>query len=275
MKSFLRVNLFLILALLFFSTFNSAFAGQITLETAMSTEIEKETLKISVKIKNKGDEVAYSVFPDLVLENKNYALGNSRDLAAGESFTWQELIDLEELGVNLAGTYNLKVLVIFKDANAYSFSTPRMHELNYLQPASSMIAIKPVDSEILVAGKGRTKLIIRNLNATAKEVNLAVFHAKEVVSDLESKKITLAANAQKEINVYFENFKSLSNSTSLVYFICQYEHGGVHFSESANSNLLIEERQELRNWFTNSWLFLLFLLVVILVYIIFLVNKRN
>jgi len=259
---------------------NYVLAEQITIETVINSEVinpdsKKGILRLEVKVKNKGDETAYSVFPAILSRDKDYILSNPVNLDPNKEFIWQEDLDIKSLGVNLEGTYHLPLLISYQDANGYPFSTPRIHQFNVGQNTLSRIAIKAASFVISGNQKKQASLTLLNLDETTKEITLKVLHAKEIISHLESDKLKLPANAQIEIQFDFQNFKVLPLTNSLAFFIAEYEYKNKHYSEMSPCFLSVEAKEPLKNWFTNSWLFFSGLVIIILIYITYASRKRS
>lgn len=293
MQLTLRIVLFCSVLILPLIIVEPISATNISLETTITTEFVKaptfrspeaspqdpqtpvDRLKVIVRIKNTGDETAFSAVPAIVLPEVDLLIDGVKDLPVGQVFTWQNTFNLETLGIDLPGTYVLSMLVLFKDANGYPISTPAIHRFNRDKASSGRIAIKPKAPIVELPGKTATSIILRNTGPAGKEVSISVLHAKEITSGIIVKSVPLPPNARKEVRIEFENFRALPGTTVVVHYVVQYENEGVHYCEVAKNNLLISDRKGFDSLLANSWLFVLAIVVVISGYAVLAWKKKN
>lgn len=208
--------------LLFLSS--SAFAGYISLETKLSSEIVSNTLLIDVMVVNKGDEVAHNVQGEIRVGGENIPLKKVGELGVNATYHAKHPVRLR---FKSPGEYPLILLMHYADANQYPFSALTCQTFAYKRAGMPGSIFGRMGS-VRFWKDGEIKLTLRNMDDGARKVTTNLVLPRELMVKQGSFSFDLPGKSKKEIKFSVENFSALNGSSYQVYAISEYEADGVH-----------------------------------------------
>ena len=208
-------------------------ARVISITTSSDTIVmSNDSADFNVTVLNSGDEPAYDVkisllFPDGFSSKPVFVgrLDQSSRHAAVFKVSSEQVKE---------GEYSFATLVEYKDANRHPFSAVSPSTIVYKTPLSSRItaAIQPTE----LKNTGRLVMDVRNLDDKQHDVAIKLYLPNELFSENSQKRITLAANENKQESFVIENFGALDGSTYTVFAVLSYDNGQ-HYSYVASSSI--------------------------------------
>ncbi|OGL42813.1 MAG: hypothetical protein A2042_02505 [Candidatus Schekmanbacteria bacterium GWA2_38_11] len=226
--------LFLFFFLLSFTTFASA--GYITIETRTTATLTDSTLKVTVDVKNNGNEPAYNVEITANAENNTRSSKVKDILNVSETFKADFDFNLD---LKYPGRYPLVIAVNYTDANQYPFSAISCSNFYYKENVIPQVFAK--SAELTMSKNGELFLNIKNLTKENINLNIRLIISKELSAEVAAKKITLEGRAEKEVKFAVNNFSALPGSNYQVYAILEYDDSGKHYSTAIPGIVKIEK----------------------------------
>ena len=217
-------------------------AGVISLETQSRVKVEGTTLAIDLTMTNRGTEPAYGVQAKIQGREISAESPIREVLPVSAAQTARFRIPLR--GDAAPGSYPLFVRILYADANHYPFSALSASRFYRRQDASAEVLA--VLGEARLSDRGRLSLRIKNLEAVAKRVSLALVLPRELTAEAEA--LTLDLLPQQETSVPFriKNFSALQGSVYPVFASIEYDQGGLHHTALAGGTVRIEAARGLR-----------------------------
>lgn len=203
---------------------SSAFAGYISLETKLSSEIVSNTLLIDVMVINKGDESAHNVQGEIRVGGEAIPLKKIGELGVNETYQTKHPIRLR---FKSPGEYPLTLLMHYADANQYPFSALTCQTFSYKR-AGMPGSIFGKMGNVRFWEDGEIKLTLRNMGDGARKITTDLLLPRELTVKEGSVTFDLPGKSKKEIKFSVENFSALNGSSYQVYAISEYEVEGVH-----------------------------------------------
>jgi len=254
-------KLFFLLAAAVFLT-SAAFASYITLATTVTARVEGNTLKVLVKVINKGDESAYNVQAEVRALGQKILAKKTSELAVNGQYE-----AYEEIKVNLTkpGEYPLIVVMHYADANQYPFSALSCQTFNYKTNSLPAEIFGKMEAKKFWK-KGSVSLTIKNLSEKELSLKTSLVGPRELNFPA-AKELSIAGKGTVKTEFELENFSALSGSTYQVFAISEYDNESLHQTTiTPGSVRLIQEKSFGGLTYTQL---LLILGVLIIVFVVF------
>ncbi|MEA3471263.1 MAG: hypothetical protein U9R24_06075 [Thermodesulfobacteriota bacterium] len=249
------------LALLIVLSAHSVFAGYIRLDTEVTSVVEKGGLKVSISLKNRGNEPAYNLQGEIETGDKRTSIKKKKELAVNESYRVESLLGLDPVK---PGTYPLTVTVYYTDINQHPFSAVTCTIFVYEKETLPLIfgQIEPVT----FSRKAALTLRLNNLDETGLKTSTRLVVPREVTTEGETKECLVPARGASSLLFHVKNFGALPGSTYPVFCVTQFERGGRHHTAISRGSISISEWdffKEYRNYIFALVIILLFFFIVL------------
>lgn len=264
-----RYNVVLTLLILFSFVMNlNQFveAGFITIETKATVNIDKDTIKSTVEVTNKGDEAAYNVRITADIGGK-LLKGTVKDVLKVNEKHSEEFTT--EAGFKKAGRYPVIVTIEYTDQNQYPFTALSIVDLVYKENVITRVSGQLIALEVME--KGNLKVKVKNLEDIEKKVNILLVIPKELSSPNRQKEVVIKGGAEETVKFDIRNLAALLGSNYVVYAVLQYEDDNYHYTNSTRGNIKIEEKKEIVKFY--RWP--LVALAVLLIFAVLYINLRK
>jgi len=229
MNLYIRLTSFFLVIVLLVSF---TYAGYITIETNVKSQVEGNILNNEVKITNLGDDVAFNVRASLILNRSVYESRVKETLGAGESFKFNKSIEIPYL---IKGTYHLVTKVDYQDSNNYPFQALSVSSFNLISIATSNVEVRLENTKL--SDKGTLNLLILNKDNKEKDIIITV-HAPEEIEIINTPIRTKLKNNLK-LNFDLERGNALSGSNYAVFAVVEYDENNKHFTSIGSANVEI------------------------------------
>lgn len=239
-----------------------ASASYISLNTTVTSKVEKDSLKVTVSTVNKGDESARNVQAEIRVGEDNFLAEKREELAVNQAYTAASIFDLK---LKKPGQYPLLVVMHYADANQYPFSALNAQTFSY--------KAKDLPSEIFGKirsstfwKKGKVELTLKNMGDSELAVSTKLVVPRELTVEKDSQEIDLSEKSEKNLVFTLENFSALSGSSYQVFAFSEYEKDGMHRTSITPGMIRVEEsRQIFGISYTAVIVFIILLLLIFIV----------
>ncbi|MEA3492773.1 MAG: hypothetical protein U9R38_00085 [Candidatus Margulisiibacteriota bacterium] len=249
------------ITILLFLAFPS-FAGYISLETKLSSEIVSNTILVDVNVINKGDEAAYNVQGEIAVGGKKFLLKKVGELGVNESYQSNLPVRLR---FKSPGEYPLTLLMHYADANQYPFSALTCQVFPFkTKGAPGSIFGKMGNTKLWK--EGALKLTLRNIEKSTKKITTCLAVPRELTVKEGPFTFDLPGKSKKEIRFPLENFSALSGSSYQVFAISEYEQDGAHKTNITPGIITVKEEKTL---FGINYLLIIAAMILMVLFFIF------
>jgi len=243
--------------------FGTSFASYISLNTSVTSKVEKDKLKVFVSANNKGDEPAYNVQAEIRMGDKKVLTEKSTSVAVNDTYKRGA-----ELSLNLSkpGQYPLVVIMHYGDANQYPFSALTVQTFAYkADPGLSEIFGKL--KAITFWKEGKTSLILKNLAESVINTKTYLIIPQEISVKESRIESNIAPKSEAQIEFSFDNFSALTGSTYQIFAISEYEKDNIHQTNITPGLVkIIEEKKIMGISYTMVFSAMAILLVLLIGY---------
>lgn len=211
------------MALVILQSGRCAIGSYITLATGYSVIDEAGEPVLVVTAENRGDEPAYAVQSEIIVDDAVRVGQPVRVLGANEKTAGQFPL----AGVlETPGRYPVVVRTFYEDANGYRFTALTVGVYNHRSGITPAVSITGRATEIPLDGTGRLEFVLRNEGLDALEIDTMLYLPDELSVTDEHARIDLAPRQDRVIAYRLENFAALANSSYPVSLIGRYRQAG-------------------------------------------------
>jgi hypothetical protein len=240
---------------------HSVFAGYIRLDTEVTSVVEKEGLKVSITLTNRGDEPAYDLQGETETGDKHMPIRDKEELAVNETYSVESLLDLDP---GKPGSYPLIVTVSYRDGNGHPFSSVTCTTFAYEKEPLPRIfgQIKPAT----FSRKAELTLTLKNLDKNELRTSTRLIVPREVTAEGEAKECLVPPRSEESLHFHVKNFSALPGSRYPIFSVTEFDKGEMHHTEISQGSIFITEWdffEEYRNY-------LVALITVLLIFFILL-----
>jgi len=262
MNLYIRITSFFLVIILLV---NVAYAGYITIETNVKSQVKGNILNNEVKITNFGNDVAFNARASLILNRSVYESRVKETVGAGESFKFNKSIEIPYL---IKGTYPLVTKVDYQDSNDYPFQALSVSSFDFINITTSNVEVTLESTKL--SDKGTLNLLILNKDNKEKDIIITLY-APEGIKIINTPIKTKLKNNFK-LNFDLERINALSGSNYAVFAIVEYDENNKHFTSIGSANVEIvdfipDEKNIISKIFIISF-------IALLLFYIFVKKKR-
>ncbi|MFH1347325.1 MAG: hypothetical protein ABIH22_01415 [Candidatus Margulisiibacteriota bacterium] len=245
----------------------AVFASYISLDTTVTSKVEKNELKVLLEAVNKGDESAYNVQAEIRAGDDKFLAQRRPELGIDQTYKAYATF---KLGRKKPGQYPLVLVMHYTDANQYPFSAMTC------QTYSSQAEDLPSEIFGRIKSKtfwkeGRAKLTLKNMGDSEIAATTYLVVPREITVAGGPQKVTLLPKSQKSLDFPVENFSALSGSNYQIFAIAEYEKQGMHQTSISPGMIRIVEK----NFFRDYRVFIVALVAFLLAAFILLQRKKK
>jgi hypothetical protein len=240
----LAAILFTSCGLLLFDDSTLARGGTIRITTQAVARVEGDLLHLAVQVANQGSSEAYQVRAEAEALGERFRSQDQVTLNPGGSrgFLFQKTIHRE-----LKGTYPLKVLVHFQDANGYPFSalTCTTFSVQGKGEAGMPVTAAP----LTLQDHGIVQFEVHNTSTHTRRVETTLQLPNEFSSRESGSFFSLGPGEKRTLSFPIRNLSALYGAAYPVFLVQEYESGGVHSSSVSTALVSIVKEG---NWFRRT-----------------------
>jgi hypothetical protein len=250
----------LVALLIVFSAY-PVIAGYIRLDTEVTSVVEKKWLKVSIALKNSGNEPAYNLQGEIETGNIRMPITKKEELAVNESYRVESLLVLD---LEKPGSYPLTVTVYYTDSNRHPFSSVTCTTFTYQKDPLPLIfgLLEPVT----FSRKADITLTLKNLDETGLRTSTRLVVPREVTTEGEAKECLVPPRSETSLLFHVKNFSALAGSTYPVFCVTEFERGDEHHTAISRGSIFISEWdffEEYRNYLVALIIILLVFFIVL------------
>ena len=202
---------------------------------SVSTKVEGESLRVTVRVENRGDESAYNAQAEFSVLGQRIQTEKVEELPVGKPVTFAKEIPLN---IGTPGVYPLMTTVFYTDANQYPFSALAPHVFAQGGPAD--LAGK-MDA-LTLSTRGKLRVTLRNLTGSDVTATVRLVVPRDLAVREEQQEIAVPARAEQALRFAIENFSARGGSSYPVTAVAEYEKDGVHQTALVSGLVKIIER---------------------------------
>lgn len=222
----------------------AAWAGTISLNTTVTSQIRGEDLVVDVVLANLGTDAAHAVQIEASALGAKTTEKGPDLLPPNEPFETKLHLPFK---VKTPGAYPVLVRVFFQDANQYPFSSLAPGVAVYEKSAASNLLIQGKAGDVDEDGEVEFKLA--NLSERPLKLEISIYAPREFTLSAKDFKIDIPARSKRALRVEVKNFTALSGATYPILVIAQYEDQGTHYTASAEAMARVTRASDpLRRW---------------------------
>ena len=220
----------------------NAFGTYITMATGYSVTEKAEGLVLVVTAENRGDEPAYALQSEIIMDDIARVSPLVQILQVNEK-TSQEYSLADAFGT--PGRYLVVIRTYYEDANGYRFTALTVGFYDYKSTVVPAISISGHATEIPVDGKGQLKFVLRNDGLTGQKIDLTLFLPNELSAPEEQSTIEIGPHQDETVIYDVENYSALANSNYPVSLVGRYEDAGNRLGVAGSAIVRIAGNDEL------------------------------
>lgn len=231
------------------------------MKTETTVAVSENNLKVKVVVINEGDEAAFNVQINI---NENQRIQSSpikQVLAVKEHLEYETNYNLSQ---TKHGRYPLIVNLDYTDANQYPFTA--ITGTHYAYGSDSVSRVFGSAGDVRLTGQATLPLKLKNLDETAKEVQISLIIPKETSSQEKVKNITLAPRSELNVAFTISNFSALPGSRYQAFFVLEYEDDSRHYSSIVPCVVSVEESTNIFKqfkWYIIAGAAVLFIILMV------------
>jgi hypothetical protein len=253
MKKIISLVLFIWLAV------SSAQASYISLKTSFNARLDKDVLKVLVRVINKGDESAYNVQAEITAAGKRFLAEKKLEVGVDQGYDAMAEFPLAK---GKPGIYPLLLTMHYTDANQYPFSALTGQTFAYRAEDTPGDVFGRLQTATFWQS-GQTKLTIKNLSDQAVNAAVDLITPRELRA-VGSRQTTLVpARGAVTVDFTVENLSALNGSNYQVFAVIEYDKAGLHQTSIAPGSLKITESKNLLGLDYLFWFAALIILLLV------------
>jgi hypothetical protein len=242
----------------------NAFGSYITMTTGFSVTEKSEGSALLVMAENRGDEPAYDVQFEIIVDDITLVGPRVKILEVNEK-TSKEYMLADVFGS--PGRYPIVIRTYYEDANGYRFTALTVGFYDYKSTVMPAVSIHGHSTEMPVDGKGQLKFVLRNDGLTGQKIDLALFLPNELSVPHEQSVIEIGPHQEKTVIYDVENYSALTNSSYQVSLVGRYDEAGSRLGVAGSAVVRIAENARLTDRPVWIWVVLGGLLPVVIVFL--------
>lgn len=219
---------------------SAASASYISLNTALSSKVENNTLKVMVSSVNKGDESAFNVQAEIRVGGKTILAEKQAELPIGGNY---QAAAEYKIALRKPGTYPLTLIMHYTDANQYPFSALTCQTFVYQKDA-----VSPVFGQlrsVTFSKDGTLNLTLKNLGDSGIKARTYLVAPRELTIGEKSGELLIPAKSEQRASFSVTNFSALAGSTYQVFAVSESEDNDLHYTCIAPGTIKIVAAREL------------------------------
>jgi hypothetical protein len=220
------------------------FAGTISITTQAVTRVEGDTLHVVIQVTNRGNADARQVRAAADILGGRFYSQVHPGVAPGES---REFSFRKQLTRNLKGTFPMKVLVHFQDANGYPFTA--LTCTTFFVREKGDAGVSATAAPLSMKDDGVVQFQVRNAGTSEKQLKATLHFPNEFSCERPSLHFSLPAGGQKSISFQVRNLSALYGAGYPVFLVLEHPGGETH--SSLVSSALVKIVND-GNWFRRT-----------------------
>ncbi len=226
-----------------------SFAGVLKIQTGTTVQATEDSVKITVRLTNRGTAVARNVQVHLKLLGETLDSNVEPALAPDQSATF--VFEKETDGVK-KGRYPLTVLVDFHDSNQYPFSAPSGMTFSVGTDVNPDLAV--LGKDVSMDEKGDLSFDAKNIGAREKQVRATLMLPRELSTPKPQINIQMGPRSQKELHFEVRNFSALAGADYPVFCYLEYELEDMHHTAVGTAVIKIVKDENLFRRYRWLWM---------------------
>lgn len=220
--------------------FDLASASYISLNTTLTSKVEKNELKVMVSTINKGDESAYNVRAEIKMGGKEILSDKEPELPVNGIYRANFSVPLS---LGKPGTYPLILIMHYTDANQYPFSALTVQTFAYGKEAPSPLFGQAKSTSF--SKEGWLRLTLKNLGDREIKANTYLVAPRELTVEEEKLSLSISPKSEQSTRFRLKNFSALNGSTYQLFAVSEFEDQGLHHTSVAPGTVKIVAAQEI------------------------------
>lgn len=212
-------------------------ASFISIEIESGVDLSGNSLKVSVKVTNKGDEPAENVRAGIEAAGKTAYGKSHRVLGPNEHFT-EEFTD--EVTFDKPGRYPVLISVDYTDANQYPFNALTMNYADYRESPNARVAGSI--GVLNLSGSDRLDVSVKNADESARRVTVRLAASKEFAVQNRVREISIEPGEEKKIGFDIKNVGGLPGSTYPVFALITYDDASFRYLSVSSGSIVVMKR---------------------------------
>jgi len=218
----------------------AAYASYISLNTALSSQVQGKNLKVMISSTNKGDESAYNVRAEIKVAGQGLLAEKRPELPVNTAYQAQFNVPLTH---QLPGNYPLILILHYTDANQYPFSALSVQTYAFGREAPSPIFGQAKATAF--AKEGELRFTLKNLGESEVRAKTYLVAPQELSVGQEKVELVLSPKSEGSASFKLKNFSALNGSTYQLFAVTEYESGGLHYTSVAPGTVKITAEESL------------------------------
>jgi hypothetical protein len=219
----------------------SAVAGTISLNTTVSSTVQGDSLRVTVRVDNRGTESAYNGQAEIEVLGQRVATDKVSEFPVGKPVV---LSAVAKLDATTPGTYPLVVTILYTDANQYPFSA-LASQVFPLRTTNSICDVVGRVGEVTLSTRGKTAVTLKNLGDKELATSTRLVVPRELTVDGAAVPLTLPGRAERTMKFTVANFSATGGSTYPAAAICEFDRDGRHYTMIASGVVKVVARREI------------------------------
>jgi hypothetical protein len=244
-----------------------AFAGTISLNTSVSSSVKDDTLRVTIKIENRGTDAASNGHAEIAVQGQRILTDRVAEFNVGKPVVFTEEVKLD---AQIPGAYPLIVTIFYTDGNQYPFSAIASHVFSWraTNVVSDIVGgIKPMT----ISKRGKAEVTLKNVGSEDVVAATRLVFPRELTADGEAVAVTLPGRSERKIKFAMENFSATGGSTYPLVAVSEFDRDGMHYTSIASGSIQCVDRTVLMG--LNYYVLGGILAVLVLAFVIF--QKRK
>jgi len=245
---------------------HSVSAGYIRLDTEVTSVVEKEELKVSITLTNRGNEPAYNLQGEIDTGDNPRPITKKAELAVGESYRVVSLLDLNP---EKPGSYPLIVTLSYRDGNGHPFSSLTCTTFAYKNDPLPLL-FGQIEA-ITFSRKAVLTLRLNNLDERELKTSTRLVVPRDITAEGEAQECHLPPRGKSSLLFHVNNFNALPGSRYPIFCVTEFEKGARHHTEISRGSISITEW----DFFEEYRYYLVALIIILLIFFILLQFTRK
>lgn len=241
---------------------SALFAGSISIQTDVQTNIQGSVVLSSVTLTNKGDEEALDVGVSLEVAGRSFqSLTASRlDPNARGLFPFRH-----PLAVTEPGRYPVIARIFYADRNHHPFSALAMASVTHQRDERPGVIVDI--APITLRAKSTLTLALKNLDDKPHELDGRWLLPQELSMSSPTFHLSLPARGERQESFALRNFAALAGSVYQIYGLVEYSDEGLHHSIPGSSTVRVVGNAHESTLYEDPWVIVGALIVLVFVII--------
>lgn len=217
-----------------------AAASFISINTTVSTTVSRDTLRVTVKVENSGDEAACNGQAQISVLGQQIVTEKVKELPVGKPVIFTKDVPLD---AKTPGVYPLIVTVFYTDANQYPFSALASHVFACGAQGGPVNIMGNIDTMTL-SGKGKLSLSLKNLGDAAIAATVRLVAPRELTVNGDQIDVVVPPRGEQHARFTLNNFSARAGSTYPIVAVAEYDQDGTHQTALVRGTVNIVEKKQ-------------------------------